>query len=100
MRCRRELVGKIGRALLCPEGAAQDSPGQRPGLSVLSVIYALKGHNNIWVKGLFRPFRAWLLVRCHTQGDALGFLVLAFQAKEQNAGYGQLRISDPKGSCR
>ena len=57
--------------------------GNALGCSVFCMFFALKGQFNRQVVRLFRPFRAWSICRCQTQGVALGFLVPAFQAEER-----------------
>jgi hypothetical protein len=81
-------MGVTDRQPQCPEGAKQNSPGQRPGkLALFTCFAALKGRNNMAAKRLLRPFRAWILVLCETHGDALGCHVAALQAAKRLGDY-------------
>ena len=75
-----------------PKGQNKTAQGNALGYSILGVCFALKGQNNLQILQLFRPFRAWSSGFLPTQGDALGFLVPAFQAEERTADYSILFI--------
>jgi len=67
----------------CPEGAKHDSPGQRLGTGAFVKILALSGRNNLilWMAHLSRPSGLGVFFDC-SQGAALGYIVLAFQAAD------------------
>jgi hypothetical protein len=68
----------------CPERAQQTSPGQRPGKRRFECVLALKGLNNTPARRLLRPFRARILFDFFSQGVALGYIVPAFQAEDED----------------
>jgi hypothetical protein len=79
----------------CPERAQQTSPGQRPGKRKIACVLGLKGLNNAPARHLLRPFRAHILFNFFSQGLALGYIVPAFQAEDEDRKtiYGQdLRV--------
>lgn len=43
---------------------------------------APKGRNSMSATRLFRPYRAWFHFSDHSQGDARGFIISAFQAHD------------------
>ncbi len=81
------------RFSVAPKGPKQESPGQRPGLSIRMRIHpALKGRNKILVHTLVVPLQgvAILITQSRPQGVALGWHVAAPSGRNP-------RSATPKG---
>jgi hypothetical protein len=64
-----------------PEGLGQHSPGQRPGKTIGTIICTLKGCDSLLV---VPALQAGLSNLHKTQGVALGYVIPALQAEDQD----------------
>ena len=69
--------------VIAPKGPNKSAQGNALGKGRFVCVVALKGPNNLPATPLLRPFRAWSFFPSGSQGDALGFIVPAFQAEDR-----------------
>ena len=63
-----------------PKGRKIPAQGIALGMQSFVYVFALKGRNKLSAARSFRPFRACFHFSDRPQGDALGYIVSAFQA--------------------